>query len=187
MIRPRRTLVVATLALLTAGCGAPASEDASAPAPAGPTVDAGGLGFRVGPLPAGATVAANDAERLALGLELDGVQGTGVFTVRDEEGVNFVEEMKAFGRWAEEQPGGRFFGGNELVTQLGTAYTARVRVDDGATEERRVFVFHPDASDRLLTLTVRYPAGDDDRTRAWMRLSLEIVAGVRAPEQGTPA
>lgn len=181
MIRARWSLALVPLALLAAGCGAPASEDASTPAPAGPTIDADGLGLRVGPLPAGTFETANDAERLALALELDGVRGTAEFTVRAERGANFVEEVKAFGRRAEEQ-GGRFFGGNELVTQLGTAYTARVRVDGGATEERRVFAFHPDGSERLLSLTVRYPAGDDDRTRAWMRLSLEIVAGVRALE-----
>jgi len=181
MNRTLGSLALLPFLLVAMACGGATEETAPVP-PAGPTIDADGLGFRVGPLPAGTAETANDADRLALGLELDGVRGTGEFTVRDERGVNFVEEVKAFGRHAEEEAGGRFFGGNELVTQLGTAYTARVRVDDGAIEERRVFLFHPDGSERLLTLTVRYPAGDDDRTRAWMQLSLEVVAGVRALE-----
>jgi len=168
------------LALLLALACRPA-ETAPAPAPS-PPVENAALAIRFEGLPEGVSVRENEGERLAFEVRIGESRGDAHVEVRPAGGaaVNFVEEVNLFGSRASAEEGGKFFGGNELMTQFGTAFTARALVDRGAREERRVFLFHPDGSERLTTLVLRYPPGDAESARAWMQKALELVAALRA-------
>lgn len=153
---------------------------APAPAPPAPTaVESAALGLRFAALPEGIRLAANDADRLAFDAISDGVPGSLVVTVAPvpADGADLPGEAKAFGA-AAVAAGGKFFGGNQLVTPYGDAYTARALVDAGAVEERRVFLLHPDDSFRLVTFVLRYPPGETAAANARLRQMLDLLAAL---------
>ena len=180
----RPALAAAALALvLAASCSepAPSSREAAPPASA---VESPELGLRLTELPPGVSSSRQFGGALELRADLDGVEGRATVRVLAREGaVNLVEEAKAFGA-AAETAGGKFFGGNELVTPSGPAYAARALVDQGTAEEQRVFMLHPDGSDRLLHVTLRYAPAGDEVTRARLQQLLALVAALEAPPAG---
>jgi hypothetical protein len=147
------------------------------------------LELTVAPLPAGIEVAENRGEKLTFDAVSDGVPGTLTVTVSppDPSGVNLVAETKRFGAEATAAAGGKFFGGNELVTPSGSAFTARALVDGGTVEERRVFLLHPGGGDRLVTISLRYPPGDVGASRARMQQTMDFLAALQALPPGDAA
>jgi len=167
----------ALLALVVAACGGPAPEVA---APAALPVENAALGLRLTGLPEGVAVAVNQGERLILDAPSGAVLGTATIALQAtaSASVNLVAEARAFGEAAAAEEGGKFFGGNELVTPFGTAYTVRALVDRGLVEERVVFLLHPDGSGRLVVVRLRYPPGDGDAVRARMTQAMELVGAL---------
>lgn len=169
-----RTARLVTTLVLLAGCG---RQPPAATTPATPTsVDNVALGLRLAALPEGVTVAVNQGPRLALDARAGSTRGTATIELRAtaSSSVNLVAEAKTHGETAAAE-GGKFFGGNELVTPYGAAYTVRVLVDRGLVEERAVFLLHPDGSGRLLVVRLRYPPGDNEAVRLRMLQALELV------------
>lgn len=145
------------------------------------------LGVAFTELPAGITVVKNEGSALELAAADDAGAGRVTVTVgpRRDTSINLVEEAKAFGAEAEAA-GGTFYGGNELVTPYGSAYTVRAAVDGGALEERRILMVHPSDADRLLTVTLSYPPGDNESARRRLQQMLELVTALE-PLGAAPA
>jgi hypothetical protein len=101
------------------------------------------------------------------------------------EGADLAGKAKAFGD-AAVAAGGKFFGGNQLVTPYGAAYTARALVDGGAVEERRFFLLHPDGSARLVLFVLRYPPGETAAANARLRQTLDLLAALEPFEGPAP-
>jgi hypothetical protein len=103
----------------------------------------------------------------------------------EETGINLVTEVKKRKAHFEALPDGTYLGNTELGTQLGTAFSARGRYesDGDKQEETWIYALHP-TSDRLLTLTYRYPAEVDSQERVQQLLSIlgEVVAQSGAGE-----
>lgn len=180
----KRNSALALLALVgLAACGRPAPETAAPPT----RVENAALGVRLTQLPEGFAVAVNRDERLVLDAPAGVVLGTASIALRPtaSSSVNLVAEARAFGEAAAAAEGGKFFGGNELVTPFGPAYTVRALVDRGMVEERAVYLLHPDGSGRLLVLTLRYPPGDDEATRVRMLQMMELVGAIEAAGAGS--
>jgi len=172
---PRRALLALCfflLPLLFTGCGA--QEPAAPPTPV--RVESAALGIAFTELPAGVTVARNDGGVLELAAADEAGAGRLTVTVGPDRdlSINLIEEAKAFGAQAEAG-GGKFFGGNELVTPYGSAYTVRATLAGGAVEERRILMVHPSDADRLLTLALAYPPGDSEGARRRLQQMLELV------------
>ena len=168
-------LVLAVLAL--PACGEPPSPPAQAEPKA---VENAALGLAVRPLPPGFTVAENVGERLAFDAVADGIPGNAAIAVGPpaSSGINLVAEAKAWGEQAGAAPGGKFFGGNELVTPFGSAFTVRALVDGGATEERRIYLLHPGGGDRLVTLSLRYPPSQPEAARDRLQQLMDLLASL---------
>jgi hypothetical protein len=101
-----------------------------------------------------------------------------------EQGVNLVEAVHQHQAWLEAQPEGRYFGAQELVTPLGTAFWSRGRwrADDGREiEEAIALVLHPDRT-RIVRLGYRYPGGEDSSER--VTELLELLGALEAPPEG---
>lgn len=145
-----------------------------------------GLAFR--PLPAAFKVADNAGERLTFDAVADGVPGNVTVTVGAPTpgGHNLVAEAKGWGEGASAARGGKFFGGNELVTPWGGAYTARALVDGGATEERRVFLLHPGGGDRLVTFVLRYPPGPPEAARDRLQQLMDLLSSLEPLPAAAP-
>jgi hypothetical protein len=172
------TAAALALTLLAAACAKREAAPSSAEAPAPAAVDSPTLGLRLSALPAGFSDAREIGSGLQIHADLEGTQGLAILRVLQGQGsINLVEEAKGYGA-AAEAAGGKFFGGNELVTPTGPAYAARILADQGTAEEQRVFLLHPDGSERLLTVTLRYPPAAPETTRARMQQLLELVAAV---------
>jgi hypothetical protein len=190
----RRLVLLASLALAVL----PACRKEAAPPPAATParVENAALGVAFTALPEGMRVVRNEGETLEIAHAVAGVEAPIVVTLSPKQAsaINLVELSKAF-QAEVVAGGGKFHGGNELVTPFGTAYTVRGGVEGGAVEERRVLMVHPGDPDRLLTFTIRYPPGDGTTARARMAPMLELVAsleplaaGPAAPETpGAPA
>jgi hypothetical protein len=182
MRAPARLALPALLALAASGL---ALSGCRARPPAAATsepkaVENATLGLAIRPLPPGFEVAENAGDRLRFDATLDGVPGSAAIAVGPPEpaGINLVAESKAWGEAAARAPGGKFFGGNQLVTPTGDAYTVRALVDGGQTEERRVFMLHPGGGDRLLTLTLRYPPGDATVANGRLRQLIDLLGAL---------
>lgn len=172
-----RTTALLLAVALAAACGPSQPPPEPAP-PAG--VEAPELGLRLAALPAGFALTRRQESRLAFDALAGEVSGTAAIEVRavGASPYNLVAEARDYGEKAAAAEGGKFFGGNELVTPFGPAYTARALVDRGLVEERAVFLLHPDGSGRLVALTLRYPPGDAEGTRARMLQALELVGAL---------
>lgn len=125
------------------------------------------LRLRLAGVPTEFTVVTNDGDQLDLAPADPGTEGTIIFANHPPEmGQNLPAEVKAHQVFIEDQPGADYLGGQELVSQLGTAFYSRGRysLDGTELEETAVFSLHPYA-DRIMTITYRYPAGDDSSIR----------------------
>jgi hypothetical protein len=198
---PPRTLVLAVSALLvslTLACdrgGNGKLDEAELPSPA-QRVENEALDLALARVPAGLSLRDNGAD---IRLVPDGSASDDPSELRIEVGppsdfgidpVQLANDQQAsFG----EAAGGEYFGAQKLVTPLGPATYARGRFDaeDGSRiEETRAYAVHP-AANRLVTVTYRYPAGDDSRERVAQLLELlgEIeprTAPVEMPDASTP-
>lgn len=175
------------LALVPSACRP--KPAAPPPAAAPETVENAALGLAFRPLPAGFRVADNAGERLAFDAVADGVPGNVTIVVGPPApgGVNLVAEAKGWGELASAQSGGRFFGGNELVTPFGVAYTARALVEGGAVEERRLFLLHPGGGDRLVTFVLRYPPGPPEAARDRLQQLMDLLASLEPLPSAAPS
>jgi len=176
MTRARRHLSVLTLVGIVAGCSTPPEP----PPPAPTTVSNPALGLRLSQLPADILVTVAEGPRWAFAAPIGETAGTATIELTEARSaaVNLVEEARRYGDSAAATEGGKFFGGNELVTPYGSAYTVRVLADRGLVEERVVFLLHPDGSQRLLRLVLRYPPGDGEAARARLMQALELVGAL---------
>jgi len=180
-VRPLPLFVrLALVGLVGAGCDRTAPAPAPAP-PAPRAVENAVLELAVRPLPAGFEVAENAGDRLRFDAVSDGIPGSLVVTVGppNPSGVNLPGEAKLWGDQMSAA-GGRFFGGNQLVTPYGSAFTVRALVDGGASEERRVYLLHPGGGDRLVVLALRYPPGDAGAANARLRQLLDFLGALEA-------
>jgi len=178
---PRRLLGGVGLALglaALASCSKPAPPPpAAAPAPV--RVENAALGLVFTALPAGFTVAKNDGPTLAFAADLKGAAATVTVAVGDPEGgpIGLLDRANAYGAEAQKA-GGKFHGGNELVTPFGQAYTVRATVDGGQVEERKVLMVYPPDPTRLLTLTMRYPPGDPQAARDRLMQLMDLLSAM---------
>lgn len=171
-------LLVSTLAFVA--CDRPRTETVAPPTPS--PIDHPGLELRLTELPTGVTESARGDDRWTFTAVLGGVEGTIAITAAAPAGgsVNLVEEAREFGAAAAAAPGGKFFGGNELVTPTGPAYAARALVDEGTVEERRVFLLHPADGERLLTLALRYPPSTSEVASQRFQQLIELLSALEA-------
>lgn len=145
------------------------------------------LGLAIASLPRGFEVVRNEGEVLELVAHTE--QGSGQLTFHVDTpvlgGVNLVEAVRNQQAAFEGQPDGEFLGRVELMSPLGSAFTARGRytTDEGPVEETWVFAVHPQG-DRLLSLRYRYPAGGDSKERIDQLLAvLGEVEGITTPDE----
>ena len=128
------------------------------------------LGLAIAELPDGFEVDKNDETGLVLIASGDGDPGVVEIDVGplEQGSVNIVEAATATKAVYESLPGGQFFGNQELLTPIGSFFTARGAFDEGdrRIEELLAFTLHPNAN-RLVRISFRYPAGE---------------AGARAPQ-----
>lgn len=140
--------------VLLAGC---AQEETPAP---DTRVENRGTGVALAALPASFRVAANDAE--ALRLVADGGGSLEILAMPEQShGVNLHEAVNDQEEWIESQPDGKFFGFQELMGPLGTAFTSRGMYtgSEGPIEVLRVFMVHPQGG-RRLDVIYTYPPGE---------------------------
>jgi hypothetical protein len=173
------------LAALASACG---KEPAVPPAAAPAAVENAALGLAIRPLPPGFALAENAGERLSFDAVSDGIPGTATIAAgpRTPSGLNLVAEAKAWGEQAGEAPGGKFLGGNELVTPFGSAFTVRALVEGGTVEERRIYLLHPGGSDRLVTLSLRYPPSAPAAARDRLQQLMDLVSSLEAYAAAAP-
>lgn len=173
----RGTGLLLAWAALAVACAKPAPPPAAA-APAA-RVENRALGLAFATLPAGLRVTQNDGEALVFEADLKGVSAPVRVGVGAEESgaISLVDRANAFG--AETQAaGGKFHGGNQLVTPFGSAYTVRATIEGGKVEQRRVLMLHPGDTLRLVTIDLRYPPGDAETTRDRLVQLMELVGGI---------
>jgi hypothetical protein len=177
-MRPARAVLAPIAALLLFACSSPPAEETT-PTPPAPIENAA-LRLRLATLPEGWRMTAGDGARWAFAAPLGETAGTATIEVATpaSPAVNLVEEAKAYGEAAAAAEGGKFFGGNELVTPYGSAYTVRVLVEGGTAEERAVLLLHPDGSGRLLRIGLRYPPGEGETARGRLKQALELVGAL---------
>ncbi len=158
--------------LVLAGCGG--SQAPATPTPPPPQgVTNQDLGIRLASVPADFKVVKNQGDTLELAPSDPAVEGDVVFSLGPKGEVNLVAAVKAHRRHIEEQPGGAYKGGQELVTPLGSAFYSRgrYRAGDKEMEETVVVALDPGAQ-RILYMTCRYPAGADSSVRVQQLLDL---------------
>jgi hypothetical protein len=185
----RRTAVLVSV-LALAACGRP--QPAAVAPPSAAPLDHPGLGLRLTALPQGVTESGRGDDRWSFAAAFAGVEGAITITVTPRRigSINLVEQAKEFGAAAAAAPGGKFFGGNEMVTPTGPAFAARALVDGGAVEERRVFLLHPADGDRLLTLALRYPPSTSEVARDRFQQLIDLLSALEplpAPGASAPA
>jgi len=118
-------------------------------------------------MPDGLVVTDNQGTSLELRPADEYVGGILWFAVGPEQqGVNLVAAVKEHQERIEGLPEGEYKGAQELQGPLGTAFYSRGRyVEDGAVvEETVILTIHP-SNNRLLTISYRYPAGEDSARR----------------------
>jgi len=134
------------------------------------------------PAPAVPVRVENAALGLAFDADLKGVAATVTVGVGAPEAgpIGLVDRANAFGAEAR-QAGGKFHGGNELVTPFGSATTVRATVEGGQVEERRVLMLYPRDPRCLLTFVMRYPPGDAQATRDRLVQLMELLGAMEIP------
>ncbi len=155
------TIAVASSIISSSGCkqAGPGPEAASA----GPRVENAALGLAIAELPAGFELDTNDGTSLILTAPGPGDPGVLSFEVGPEEqgSVNIVETAERTKATFESRPQGQFFGNQELMTPIGSFFTARGAHEqaDVRIEELLAFTLHPN-SNRLIRISFLYPAGE---------------------------
>ena len=165
----RGIALVALPMLALAGC----ASESSAPA-GSERVENTEMGIAIADLPS--AFAVTESGEL-LQLAAPAIEGSSVeITVGPLElgGINLVDVVKERKATIEAE-GGLYFGNRELMTPYGPAYTTRGQItgpDGGAQEVTAVYSLHPDGSDRLMTVTYKYPGGGDSQARVGELLEL---------------
>lgn len=127
-------------------------------------------------LPSAFKVKINQGDQFELETTDPALPGTVTFSVSKPGlgGVNLVAAVKQRKAAFEAAKDGKYLGNQELMTPLGSAFTARGRYTDAKgqkLEEIWVYLLHP-KGDRLLSIDYRYPVGDYARKRAEQILDL---------------
>ena len=161
MAIPKRRFLPVLIALSLVACAGPPAP------PPDPGVENLDLDIRLAAVPDGLLVADNQGTSLQLRPTGENVGGVLWFTVGPEQdGVNLVAAVKAHQEHIEGLPEGDYKGAQELQGPLGTAFYSRGRfVETEVVEEETVLLtIHP-SGNRLLTISYRYPAGEDSAHR----------------------
>ena len=177
-------VLVGTAVIAFEAC-APSTES-EPPTPAPTTVENTDLRLRLADLPTTFSAVANTGAELAVEPSDPAIAGRIEFLVSPpEDGQNLVSALKFHQTFIENQEDGDYQGGQELVSQLGTAFYSRGRfvLEGEAIEETVVFTIHPDA-DRMLRLRYRYPAGIDSSVR--VEQLFEVLGTVEGIEPTAP-
>lgn len=156
-----RKFVPVLIAMSVVACAGPQAT------PPDPGIENLDLGIRLAAVPDGLVVTENQGTSLQLRPADENVGGVLWIAVGPEQvGVNLVEEVKAHQERIEGLPEGDYQGAQELQGPLGTAFYSRGRFVEGGAlvEETVILTLHP-AGDRLLSISYRYPAGDDSARR----------------------
>ena len=139
------------------------------------------LRLRLAGVPSGFMIVMNDGDQLILEHAEDATEGQILFANRPPEvGQNLPAEVKAHQVFIENQEESDYLGGQELISQLGTSFYSRGRyLHDGTEiEETKIFALHP-YKDRIMTITYRYPVGDDSSVRVQQLFEvLGVVEGL---------
>ncbi len=158
-----RTCALSMASLLLFVCGCRQTGPAAEPTPAGARVENATLGLAIAELPSVFEVETNNDGELILTAEGATEPGVVRFEVGPEEqgSVNIVEAASGTKAIFESREEGEFFGNQELMTPIGSFFTARggYREGEGRIEELLAFTLHP-SSNRLVRLSFRYPAGE---------------------------
>lgn len=177
-------ILVGTAVIGFEACGPTTENEPSTPVPT--TVENADLGLRLADLPTIFVVVANTDTELTVEPTNPAISGRVEFLVSPpEDGQNLISAMKFHQAFIENQEDGDYQGGQELVSQLGTAFYSRGRfvLDGEAIEETVVFTLHPNA-DRMLRLRYRYPAGVDSSVR--VEQLFEVLACVEGLDLQAP-
>ena len=171
----KRAIVSCVAAMLVlGGCAQKAAE------PESTRVENPEIGIALASLPKPFEVAVNSGERLRL--TASGAGGVGVLEIialpTQAHGVNLHEAVNDQEEQIQRMADGKFFGFQELMGPLGTAFTSRGTFtgEGGPVEVIRVFMVHPMGS-RRLDLVYTYPPGEG-QVRA--QQVLEVLAEVEA-------
>jgi hypothetical protein len=176
-------IVVASLitasSLLTGSCSQQAEPEIVEPPPM--VVENTELRLRLAGVPGEFMTVTNDGDHLILSLVDPAAEGEVLFANKPPEaGQNLPAELRIHQELIEEREGGDYLGAQELTSQLGTTYYSRGRylLDGIQTEETTIFALHPYA-DRIMTISYRYPAGDDSSERVQQLFEvLAVVEGL---------
>lgn len=168
------------LILLTAALACRSSEP---PPPTVQRVENRDLELAIADLPAPFEVEINSGPDLRLTAPGEGGEGVLTFQVGPESrvGINLLEEAERQKERFEALQDGQFFGNLELVTPIGSAYTARGahRSDQGMVEEIRVIALHPTAY-RRLSLSYVYPPGEGNERMQHVAALLGELEGLES-------
>lgn len=145
-------------------------------------------------LPAAFKVKTNEGDQLVLEGTDPSLPGTVTFSVSKPGlgGVNLVAAVKDRRAAFKAAKDGEYLGNQELMTPLGSAFTARGRYTDAQgqkIEEIWVYLLHP-KGDRLLSIDYHYPVGDYAHKRAEQILDLlgdiHVPAKRKIPQRPQP-
>lgn len=151
-------------------------------AASGPIVNRA-LDLTLDSLPSAFKVKTNKGDQFVLETTDPSLPGTVTFSVSKPGlgGVNLVAAVKDRKAAFEAAKDGKYLGNQELMTPLGSAFTARGRYTDAQgqkIEEIWVYLLHP-KGDRLLSIDYHYPVGDYARQRA--QEILDLLGDIHAP------
>ena len=173
------SLVVTTSSVMLGSCRQPVEPEAEErPAMVVENLE---LRLRLAGIPSGFMIVMNDGDQLILEHVEDATEGQIIFAnMPPEAGQNLPAEVKAHQVFIENQDESNYLGGQELVSQLGTSFYSRGRyVREGSEiEETIIYALHP-YKDRIMTITYRYPVGDDSSVRVQQLFEvLGVVEGL---------
>ncbi len=174
----RLASALTAIALITSlACSRPEPEAEPQP---GPRLEHPGLGIALASLPVPFQVESAAGETLVLSAPGPGAPGRAVIAAGPLQrgGINLVEVVKEKRAWFEAAAEGTYFGNRELMSPIGTAFSARgtYRGAEGTVEETWLFAVHPGAN-RVLTIQFTYPTGEsEERVQQAMALLGEIEA-----------
>ena len=170
------SVCIAASSLLIGSCNQQPEPKVVEPTPM--VVENNDLRLRLAGVPGEFMTVTNDGDQLILSVADPAVEGEILFANKPPEiGQNLPAELRSHEALIEEHEGGDYLGAQELVSQLGTTFYSRGRyLSDGSLiEETTIFALHPYA-DRIMTISYRYPAGDDSTER--MQQLFDVLATV---------
>jgi len=163
--------------LVLGACAGPAPE----PQAAGSRVERPAIGLALASTPPPFAVAGEAPDRIELA-----APGPARLSIsigpEQRAGINLVDHVAARKSWFEETAGASYFGNRELMTPIGTAFTARGTYvgADGEVEETSVYAVHPSAN-RLVTVTFIYPPGESQERVQQLIAVLGEIDGIGFP------